>query len=53
MNRWLNGFSYSIKIALWVYLLAIVLTLIIALLVILIQVVKTGRMNPVEALKYE
>ena len=53
MNRWLNGFSYRIEIALWIYFLAIFLTLIIALLVILIQVVKAGRMNPVKALKYE
>ncbi len=53
MTIWLGEFSYRIEIALWVYILAVVLTLIIALLVILLQVVKAGRMNPVDALKYE
>jgi putative ABC transport system permease protein len=53
MNIWLDAFSYRINIAFWIYILAIIITLMIALLVILFQVVKTGRMNSVEALKYD
>lgn len=53
MNRWLDGFSYRIEIKIWVYVLAAFIVLSIALVTILFQVVKSGRMNPVDALKYE
>lgn len=53
MNRWLNGFSYRIEIGIWVYLIAILLVISVAMITILFQIIKTGRMNPVTALKYE
>lgn len=53
MTRWLEGFSYRIDIEFWIYILATFIALSIALTTILFQVVKTGRMNSVESLKYE
>ncbi len=53
MTRWLEGFSYRINIEFWIYILAAFIALSIALITILYQVLKTGRMNSVDALKYE
>jgi len=53
MSKWLNGFSYRIEISIWIYILASFIALFVALLTIIFQVVKTSRMNPVNALKYE
>ncbi len=53
MTRWLDGFSYRIELKFWIYILAVFIALLIAFITILYQVVKTGRMNSVDALKYE
>ena len=53
MNRWLDGFSYRTEIGIWIYILATLLVLIIAMITVMFQVIKSSRMNPVNALKYE
>lgn len=53
MNRWLDAFSYRINISFWIYILASLFAVSIAFFTILFQVLKSGKMNPVESLKYE
>jgi len=53
MNKWLQGFSYKIDIEWWMFLLAILLIIGIALLTISYQTMKAILMNPVKSLKGE
>lgn len=53
MNRWLEGFSYKTPIHWWIFLLAGLITLAIALLTISWQSWKAATENPVKALKTE
>jgi hypothetical protein len=53
MNSWLNGFAYHITISPWVFVLAGISILIIALLTLGFQSVKTALMNPVKSLRSE
>ena len=53
MHRWLEGFAYRIDIAWWVFLVAGLVALAIAMVTVSIQSMKAARANPVEALRYE
>jgi putative ABC transport system permease protein len=53
MNHWLHNFAYHIKIGFGTFILAGLLTLVIALLAVGYQAIKAARANPVEALRYE
>lgn len=53
MHRWLQNFAYRIDISLWVFVLAGVIALLIALLTVSLQSYKAAGKNPVEALRYE
>jgi putative ABC transport system permease protein len=53
MNRWLQDFAYRIEMNWWVFALAGVSALLIALLTISSQAIKAALANPVEALRYE
>jgi putative ABC transport system permease protein len=53
MNQWLSGFAYHIDIQVWVFLLAGVFAVIIALLTISYQALRAAMANPVKALKTE
>lgn len=53
MNKWLTNFAYHIELGLSVFILAGLLTLVIALLTINAQTLKAARSNPVDALRYE
>jgi putative ABC transport system permease protein len=53
MNKWLQNFAYRISISWWVFTLAGLIALIIALLTVSIQSYKAANTNPVEALRYE
>lgn len=52
-KNWLNGYDYKIDIALWPFLVAAGLSLIIAILTVSMQTFKVARANAVDALKYE
>ncbi|GAB3895799.1 ABC transporter permease [Spirosoma agri] len=51
MNRWLQDFAYKIDIEWWMFALAGILAVCIALLTVSFQSVKAALMNPVQSLK--
>ena len=53
MNKWLLEFAYHIEIKWWVYVLAGLIAITIALLTVSYQAIKAALMNPVKSLKTE
>ncbi|MVM33909.1 FtsX-like permease family protein [Spirosoma sp. HMF4905] len=53
MNRWLQNFAYKIDIGWWIFVLAGLLTLAIALLTVSFQSIKAALVNPVKSLRSE
>ncbi|WP_321370090.1 ABC transporter permease [uncultured Draconibacterium sp.] len=53
MNKWLENFAYKTNLSWWIFALAGVLTLGIALLTVSWQSWRAATRNPVEALRYE
>ena len=53
MNKWLEDFAYRITITWWVFIIAGVLALFIAMLTICIQAIKAAMANPVRSLRTE
>ena len=53
MSRWLQNFAYRASLSWWIFALAGGIVLIIGLITISWQAIRTATANPVEALKYE
>jgi putative ABC transport system permease protein len=53
MNRWLEDFAYRIDLEWWIFALAGVLALLIALFAVSFQSIKAALANPVKSLKNE
>jgi len=53
MNRWLQNFAYRIKLSWWMFVLAALISLMIALITVSSQTVKAALKNPVNSLRYE
>jgi putative ABC transport system permease protein len=53
MNNWLLGFVYRIEVAWWVFVIAGVVAVLIALLTISFQAIKAATANPVKSLRTE
>ena len=53
VNRWLENFVYHIDPKWWMFLLAIFITFLVAVISVLFLSIKTSRANPVESLRYE
>jgi putative ABC transport system permease protein len=53
MNKWLQNFAYRIDISWWIFVIAGVIALLIALLTVSWQSFRAAGKNPVEALRYE
>ena len=53
LNRWLENFAYRTNLALWIFIFSGVISLIITLLTVSYQAIKTATLNPVNTLKYE
>jgi len=53
MHRWLKDFAYRIDISWWVFVLAAVLAVVIALATISFQAIKAAMANPVKSLRTE
>ncbi len=53
MDRWLQNFAYRIELSWWMFVLAAVLALVIALITVSFQTVKAALRNPVDSLRYE
>ncbi|NPA35444.1 MAG: FtsX-like permease family protein [Chlorobi bacterium] len=53
MHRWLENFAYKIELSWWIFVLAGLTALFIALLTVSWHTFRAARRNPVEALRYE
>jgi putative ABC transport system permease protein len=53
MNKWLEAFAYKVSISWWMFAIAGVLSIIIALLTVSFQAIKAALMNPVKSLRSE
>ena len=53
MHKWLNNFAYKTEISWWIFALAGIIALVIALLTVSWQSWTAATRNPVEALRYE
>jgi ABC-type antimicrobial peptide transport system permease subunit len=53
MNKWLQGFAYRVNISLWIFAIAGILALLMALLTVSYQAVRAAIANPVKSLKTE
>ena len=53
MNKWLQGFAYRIDISLWVFIIAGLIALLIAVLTLSFQTIRAAIANPAESLKTE
>ena len=53
MNRWLQDFAYHIDVTPTTFLMAGVLSLLIAVITVSYQAIKTALANPVKSLRYE
>jgi predicted permease len=53
MQNWLNGFAYKIDLEWWVFVLAGVIAIVIALMTVSYQAVKAALTNPVKNLRTE
>ena len=53
MNEWLKAYTYRTDIDWWVFALAAVLSILIALITVSFQAAKSALMNPVKSLRSE
>lgn len=53
VSRWLTNFSYRIEPSWWMFLVAVLVTLLVATATTFIQTWKISGRNPVESLRYE
>lgn len=53
LNYWLQDFAYRIELSIWIFVVTGLLTLIIALVTVIFQTIKTARSNPINSLRYE
>ena len=53
MHNWLQDYSYRITISWWIFLVAGVLAILIALLTVSFQAIKAALANPIKALRAE
>ncbi|HUZ57387.1 MAG TPA: ABC transporter permease [Hanamia sp.] len=53
MNKWLEGFAYRINISWWIFAIAGILALFIALITISVKAIKAALANPIETLRSE
>lgn len=53
MGKWLQGFAYKINLSWWMFALAAVISIIIALVTISFQAIRAALANPVKSLKSE
>jgi len=53
INKWLSDFAYRINISWWVFAMAGVAALLIALITVSFQAIKAAVTNPVQSLRTE
>ena len=50
IDHWLQQFAYRAKMAVWIYLLAVVIVVVITVATVTIRAYKTANENPVDAI---
>ncbi len=53
MSQWLEGFAYPVDLNWMTFTIALVMSLVIALITVSYQALKTAWMKPVKSLRYE
>lgn len=53
MHKWLENFVYRTEIKWWVFAVAGIIVLVVALVTVSLQSLKSATRNPVKALRYE
>jgi len=53
IQRWLTGYAFRMEVGVWLFITPVFLVLVIALLTIGVQTVRTAATNPVESLRTE
>jgi putative ABC transport system permease protein len=53
MNRWLQEYSYRINISIWIFVIAGLAAILIALATVSYQAIKAALANPVKSLRTE
>jgi ABC-type antimicrobial peptide transport system permease subunit len=53
INKWLSSYEFKVSISVVPFVIAAILSLIIAILTVSVQSVKVAKANPIDALKYE
>lgn len=53
LNNWLNSFAYKTSLSWWLFVLAALISLVIALGTIFYHTLSTANKNPVDSLRYE
>ncbi len=53
MDKWLQRFAYNAGIHFWIFIIAGLFTVVLSLGIILYQVIRLGKVNPVEIIRYE
>ena len=53
MQGWLQGFAYRMNISMWIFILAGLIAMLIAVLTVSIQTIRAATANPVKSLKTE
>jgi putative ABC transport system permease protein len=53
MHKWMRNFAYRTRFDIWVFLMATVLAMLIALLTVSFQSIRAALSDPVDSLRYE
>ena len=53
MNKWLQNFAYRVNVSWWIFVVAAVFALLIALITVSFQAIKAAIANPVDSLRSE
>ena len=53
VNKWLQNYAYRVNISWWIFLLAVLVAMLIALITISFQAIKAAIANPVKSLRTE
>jgi putative ABC transport system permease protein len=53
MHKWLQNFSYRTDFAFWIFPVAAIITLLLALITVNIKTIRAAAANPVHSLRYE
>jgi putative ABC transport system permease protein len=53
MNKWLQSFAYRIDVSWWIFLVAGIVTILIAIITVSSQAIKAAIANPIKSLRAE